>query len=153
MPWSPHITVAAVLERDGRFLIVEEHADGGIRFNQPAGHLEPDESLLAGAIRETLEETAHHFRPTALLGIYTWSPPGKDLTYFRFAFTGEVIGHDLERALDDGIVAAHWLTLSELHACRERHRSPLVLRCVEDFLAGRRFPLDLIAHFPTPVNP
>ncbi|MDE2585395.1 MAG: NUDIX hydrolase [Betaproteobacteria bacterium] len=147
-PWKPNVTVAAVVERDGRFLLVEEETDDGLRFNQPAGHLDEGESLVAACAREALEETAHHFRPTALVGIYQWPRPAGDITYLRFAFTGEITGFDPERKLDTGIVGARWLTLDEVRTSRERHRSPLILQCIEDYLAGKRYPLELITHYP-----
>jgi len=144
--WKPNVTVAAVLERDGRFLLVEEHTDVGIRFNQPAGHLEPGESLIEGAVRETLEETAYVFLPTALLGIYQFHHEPNDTTYLRFAFTGEITGHDTARELDEGIIRSAWLTVEEIRSQGAHHRTPLVMRCVEDYLAGRCYPLDLIKH-------
>lgn len=147
MVWKPHVTVAAVVERDGKFLLVEEHTEDGIRYNQPAGHLECRESLIDAVIRETLEETGYHFRPKALVGVYNWRNEARDMTYLRFAFAGDVIGHEAGRALDEGIIAAHWLTPDEIRARREQHRSPLIVRCMEDCLAGRRYPLELIAHF------
>ena len=137
------VTVAAVAQRDGRFLVVEEQADGGLRLNQPAGHLEPGETLLAAAAREALEETAYRFTPESLLGVYRWRNP-QGITYVRFAFVGQADGPEPGRALDQGIVRALWLTPAELQAERARHRSPLVYRCVEDCLAGRRFPLELL---------
>ena len=137
------VTVAAVAQRDGRFLVVEEQADGGLRLNQPAGHLEPGETLVAAAAREALEETAYRFTPESLLGVYRWRNP-QDITYVRFAFVGQAAGPEPGRALDQGIVRALWLTPAELQAERARHRSPLVYRCVEDYLAGRRFPLELL---------
>jgi 8-oxo-dGTP pyrophosphatase MutT (NUDIX family) len=145
--WKPNVTVAAVLERDGRFLLVEEHTELGDRFNQPAGHLEPGESLIEGAIRETLEETAYTFRPAALLGVYQYRQERTDTTYLRFAFTGEITGHETARALDQGIIRAAWLTVEEIRSRGAHHRSPLVMRCVEDYLAGKRYPLDLITHY------
>ena len=145
--WKPNVTVAAVVERDGRFLVVEEETDDGLRFNQPAGHLEKGEALVAAAAREALEETAHHFWPEFLVGIYQWPKPGSDITYLRFAFGGRIEGFEPERQLDDGIVRAVWLSLDELRATRERHRSPLILQCVEDYIAGRRFSLDLLRHY------
>ncbi|MBK7326234.1 bifunctional thiamin pyrimidine pyrophosphate hydrolase and thiamin pyrophosphate hydrolase [Candidatus Propionivibrio aalborgensis] len=146
MIWKPHVTVAAVLERDGKFLLVEEETNEGIRFNQPAGHLECRESLIDAVIRETLEETAYSFIPRYLVGVYNWRSEAKDMTYLRFAFGGEVAGHDAQRELDQGIIAAHWLTLDEIRALESRHRSPLVLRCIDDWRAGKRYPLELIAH-------
>jgi 8-oxo-dGTP pyrophosphatase MutT (NUDIX family) len=147
MVWKPNVTVAAVLERDGKFLLVEEETDDGIRFNQPAGHLECRESLVDAAIRETLEETAYTFDPKYLVGIYSWRNEAKDVTYLRFSFGGEIAGHDATRALDEGIVAARWLTLDEIRALEPRHRSPLILRCIDDWLAGKRYPLDLLTHY------
>jgi 8-oxo-dGTP pyrophosphatase MutT (NUDIX family) len=145
--WKPNVTVAAVVERDGCFLLVEEETTDGVRFNQPAGHLDEGESLIAACVRETLEETAYAFEPTTLVGIYQWPRPQGDLTYLRFAFAGKVGAHDPARRLDDGILRAVWLSLAEIEACVERHRSPLVLQCIRDYLAGRRFPLDLICSF------
>ncbi len=146
-PWKPNVTVASLIERDGRFLLVEEETDAGIRLNQPAGHLDEGESLAAACARETLEESAWHFTPTALTGIYQWRRPAGDITYLRFAFCGELGSHEAERVLDSGILRAIWLTPAEIAAARHRHRSPLVMRCVADYLAGRRFPLDLICHY------
>ena len=143
--WRPSITVAAVIERGERFLLVEEEVDGRRVLNQPAGHLDPGESLAAACRREVLEETAHHFAPRALVGIYRWHYAPKDVTFLRFCFCGEVEGVEEGRALDRGIVAARWLTLDELIDRKQRHRSPLVEKCVRDFLAGRRFPLDLFS--------
>lgn len=147
MVWKPSVTVAAVVEQDGRFLVVEERTGRGKRFNQPAGHLEPDESLVDAAAREALEETAYTFVPEYLVGVYRWHYAPRGTTYLRFAFGGHITGHDPLRPLDKGIVRAVWLTLHELKACAERHRSPLVLRCAEDYLAGRRYPLDLLTHY------
>lgn len=145
--WKPNVTVAAVVERDGRFLVVEEETDDGLRFNQPAGHLDEGESLVQAAAREALEETAYQFRPEFLVGIYQWPRPAGDITYLRFAFGGAITGFDPDRPLDSGIVRAVWMSLDELRATRERHRSPLILQCCEDYMAGRRFPLDLIRHY------
>lgn len=147
MVWKPNVTVAAVIERDGRFLLVEEETDDGIRFNQPAGHLECNESLIAAAIREVREETRYDFTPTYLVGIYQWRHPEKDLTYLRFAFGGDLVGHDPARELDAGILAPRWLTPDEIRATAARHRSPLIVQCMEDALAGQRFPLTLIRHY------
>ena len=147
MIWKPNVTVAAVVMRDGKFLLVEEETEAGLAFNQPAGHLEEGESLLNAVVRETLEETAYHFKPTHLVGIYTWQHPTKKLTYLRFAFGGELRGYEADRSLDEGIVAARWLTLDEVKATQARHRSPLILRCIEDQIAGKSAPLDLLVHY------
>lgn len=146
--WKPSVTVAAVVERDGRFLLVEEHTRDGIRINQPAGHLDPGESLPEAAVRETLEETAYPFTPTGLLGVYLWRADN-GVTYTRFAFTGEVGSPEAGRALDAGIMRALWLTPDELRARSAEHRSPLVMRCVDDYLRGRRLPLDAIYTHPS----
>ena len=145
--WKPNVTVAAVIERDGRFLLVEEETADGLRFNQPAGHLDEGESLLEACAREALEETAWRFRPTALVGIYLWPRPQGDVTYLRFAFAGTLGTEEIGRALDTGIVRAVWMTPQEIEATRERHRSPLILQCVQDYLSGRRYPLELLHHY------
>jgi 8-oxo-dGTP pyrophosphatase MutT (NUDIX family) len=137
--------------RDGRLLLVEETVGGHLVLNQPAGHLEPDEALVDAACRETLEETGWTVRPTAFVGAYQWkSPVGADGNggrhYLRMAIVAEPVHHDPARPLDTGIARALWLTPAELEAERQRHRSPLVWRVVEDFLAGRRFPLHALAH-------
>ena len=147
--WQPDVTVACVVVRDGRLLMVEEQVAGRLVLNQPAGHLEPDESLLEAARRETLEETGWHVEPTAFIGAYQWKAPdasagGSGRHYLRMAFAAEPIRLDPERTLDEGIVRALWLTPGELSADAARHRSPLVSRVVEDFLAGRRHPLDAV---------
>jgi len=147
MVWKPNVTVAAVVHRDGKFLLVEEETTAGLAFNQPAGHLEEGEALADAVVREVLEETAYHFRPTHLIGVYNWRRPDGEVTYLRFAFAGELRGWEAERKLDDGIVAARWLTLDEVKATQERHRSPLILRCIEDLIAGKRYPLDLLVHY------
>jgi len=144
--WKPNVTVAAIVERDGRFLLVEEETERGRLFNQPAGHLESGESLVAAVTRETLEETAYHFAPRMLLGVYQYRN-SQDITYLRFAFTGEITRHDADRPLDNGIVRALWLTPDEARALSARHRTPLVMRCIDDHLAGRRFALGLITHY------
>ncbi len=150
--WKPSVTVAAIIERDGRFLLVEEETSDGIRFNQPAGHLDPGESLIQAVSREALEETAHEFTPTALVGMYMSrylsSRTGEEVTYLRFAFAGEV-GAALDQPLDVGILRAVWMTREEMVAIRERHRSPLVLQCVDDYLAGKRNPLSVIYTHPS----
>ena len=143
--WRPSVTVAAVIERDGKFLFVEEVANGRRVLNQPAGHLDPGESLAQAVAREVLEETAHRFTPTALLGIYRWIYDKEDVTFLRFAFLGRVDGVEAGRKLDQEIIAAVWLTPAELAARRPEHRSPLVQQCVDDCLAGRSFPLDVLS--------
>jgi len=151
-PWKPSVTVAAVIERDGRFLLVEEQTADGVRLNQPAGHLDPGESLLGATARETLEETAFAFMPTQLIGVYLWRsepPAGNGATYLRFAFTGELGAFDAGRPLDDGILRALWLTRDELAARRAEHRSPLVQRCVDDYLNGTRYPVELLFTHPS----
>jgi 8-oxo-dGTP pyrophosphatase MutT (NUDIX family) len=145
--WKPNVTVAALIEREGRFLLVEEETEDGLRFNQPAGHLDEGESLVAACAREALEETAWGFTPTALVGIYQWPRPQGDITYLRFAFSGELGEHEAGRTLDAGILRAVWMTPDEIRANADRHRSPLVLQCVTDYLAGRRFPLELLRHY------
>ena len=155
--WSPSVTVAAIVESEGRFLLVEEHTPEGLRLNNPAGHLDPGESPLQGVVRETLEETARAFTPDALVGVYLsrFARPatGEDVTYLRFAYCGRVGEPMPGRALDTGIVRTLWLTPDELRASSGRHRSPLVLRCVEDHLAGRRYPLDLLTTDATVFSP
>ena len=142
---NPHITVAAVARQGERFLMVEEAPDGTARcLNQPAGHLEPGETPLQAVTRECLEETAWQFRPDALLGVYTWHNPLNGQTFVRIAFVGECTGQERGRALDPDILAVHWLTAAELRDPAARLRSPLVLRAVEDYLAGRRYPLELL---------
>jgi 8-oxo-dGTP pyrophosphatase MutT (NUDIX family) len=144
--WQPDVTVATVVVRDGRLLVVEEHVRGELVINQPAGHLEPDESLLAAACRETLEETGWEVELTAFIGAYQWTSPADGRQFLRMAFAAEPRLHHPDRALDDGIVRALWLDPGELQACAGRHRSPLVWRVVEDYLAGRRFPLQALSH-------
>lgn len=141
------MTVAAVMERDGRFCVVEEEVDGALVYNQPAGHWEPGETLAEACAREVLEETAHRFRPTHLLGVYRWHLAAKDVTFLRFAFLGEVTAVEPGRALDEAIRRVLWLAPDEIRALAPRHRSPLVMGCVEDALAGRRYPLELLRHY------
>ena len=145
MIWKPSVTVAAVIERGGRFLFVEERIDGRLVLNQPAGHLDPGESLVAACRREVLEETAHAFEPRALVGVYRWHYAAKDVTFLRFCFAGDAGKADPQRKLDKEIVRLHWLTPQELEARKGDHRSPLVAKCVADFLAGRRYPLELLS--------
>ncbi len=147
--WSPSVTVAAIVESQGRYLLVEEHTPEGLKLNNPAGHLDAAESLLQAVRREALEETARVFTPEALVGVYLsrFQRPatGEDVTFLRFAFCGTVGEPAPGRALDDGIVQTLWLTPDDIRAAAPRLRSPLVLRSVEDHLAGRRFPLDTLS--------
>ena len=147
MIWKPNVVVAAVVERDGRFLLVEEEADGEIVLNQPAGHLDEGETLIGAAIRETLEETAWHVEPTALLGVYRWPHPTNGVTYLRFAFIARALREEAGRTLDHGCLRALWLTPDEIRAARPRHRSPQVERCLDDYLAGTCYPLDLLKEY------
>lgn len=159
--WKPSVTVAAVIEKqvDGqrKFLLVEEETRDGLKLNNPAGHLDPGESPLQACTRETLEETAWHFKPTAIVGVYLSrferSTPGQDepqdITYLRFAFCGELGTHVEGQALDEGIVRAVWLTVDEIRASAHMHRSPLLLTCLEDYLAGTRYPLALVTTDPS----
>jgi|SRR5690554_1847931 ADP-ribose pyrophosphatase YjhB (NUDIX family) len=146
MIWKPNATVAAIIEHEGRFLLVEEQTTEGIRLNQPAGHLEKGETLIEATIRETNEETAYEFMPEYLLGIYHWQHPSKDLTYLRFAFIGKVTAHYPSQALDEGILRAVWMSVDEIRQSRERHRSPQVMTCIEHYLAGQRYPLSILTH-------
>lgn len=149
MIWKPNVTVAAVVEHDGKYLLVEEEpeAGAGLFLNQPAGHLDPGESIIQGAIRETLEETAYTFVPEYLVGIYQWHSHRIDTTYIRFAFGGHVTHHDLDRVLDTGILQASWYSLDEVNQMIQQHRSPLVMQCIRDHLAGKRYPLELLTHY------
>lgn len=151
--WRPSATVAAVIEHEGKFLLVEEHTPEGLRLNNPAGHLDPGESPEQACARETLEETAYAFTPKALVGVYlsrferppsAARPKGEDITYLRFAFCGKLGAFERERRLDYGIVRTLWLSADEVRASAERHRSPLVVQCMEDYLAGKRYPLALL---------
>jgi 8-oxo-dGTP pyrophosphatase MutT (NUDIX family) len=160
--WKPSVTVAAVIEHGGQYLLVEEHTPEGLRLNNPAGHLEPGESLVQACVRETLEETGFAFTPTALVGVYLarFQRPSvagphapeatqHDITYLRFAFCGTLGDHDPSRALDTGIVRTLWMAPDALRQSAHRHRSPLLLQCMEDHLQGQRFPLDLLSTDPS----
>ncbi|NQW94106.1 MAG: NUDIX hydrolase [Polaromonas sp.] len=155
--FKPSVTVAAVIVKDfdgiQKFLLVEEETRDGLKFNNPAGHLDPGESLPQACARETLEETAFHFMPTEAVGVYMSRfqrasadalNGEEDITYLRFAFCGELGAHVAGQALDEGIVRTVWLTADEIRGCVEKHRSPLLLRCMEDYLAGNRFSLELV---------
>src|SRR3954469_24533606 len=145
--FKPSVTVAAVIERDGRFLLIEEETSEGIKLNQPAGHLDPHESLEQAVVREVMEETAHEFIAHALVGMYMSryqsKTRGTDVTYLRFTFCGEA-GKQHDQPLDHGILRTLWMTRDEMAACQDRHRSPIMLQCVDDYLAGKRTPLALL---------
>ena len=161
--WKPSVTVAAVIAKsfDGveKFLLVEEETRDGLRLNNPAGHLDPGESPAQGCARETLEETAYHFKPTAVVGVYmsrfarVQADGILDITYLRFAYCGELGAHVEGRPLDEGIVRTVWLTADEIRASVDRHRSPLLIRCMDDYLAGRRYPLDMVTTDPSVLLP
>ena len=150
--WKPSVTVAAIIEQDGRYLLIEEHTPEGLRLNNPAGHLDPGESPEAGCAREALEETTYRFTPTALVGIYlsrferpaSHARAAEDITYLRFAYAGQLGEVVAGAQLDQGIVRTLWMTPDEVRASAPLHRSPLVLQCMEDHLKGQRFPLALI---------
>ncbi len=145
--WKPNVTVAAVVEDAGRYLLVEEHTAAGLRLNNPAGHLDPGETLVQAVAREALEETGRAYTPSYLVGIYLARSQADDVTYLRFAFAGVASEPIPGWKLDHGIVRTLWLTPAEIEASRARHRSPLLWRCVQDHLAGRRYPLDILASF------
>ena len=151
--WKPNVTVSAVIERDQRFLLVEENTADGMRLNTPAGHLDPAETPIQACAREVLEETAYSFAPTELVGIYMnrfiRTRTGSDITYMRFAFTGELGLHHAHRRLDEGVVRTVWLSLDELQATAHLHRSPVVLQSVRDYLAGQRFDARMIQADPS----
>ena len=143
--WKPHTTVASICELDGRFLLVREVVDGRTVYNQPAGHLEPGETLLEAVVRETLEETRYCFKPLALQGVYRYRPSRESaMTYLRFLFRGDV-GERLDGELDQGIIAAQWMNYEQVVACRDQHRSPMVLQCIDDYRRNPGFPLDVIS--------
>jgi len=142
MTWKPHVTVAAIIEDDGKFLMIEEISDGECVINQPAGHLEPNEDLINAVIRETLEETAWHFTPSMITGIYQWTSPNDGKTFLRVCFTGQCDRHEAEQALDEGIIRTLWLSREDL--LDAPLRSPMVLQGIDDYLAGNRYPLELL---------
>jgi len=146
MVWKPHATVAAIIERDSKFLMVEELVNNERVFNQPAGHLDPDESLVDAVIRETLEETAWHFTPEAITGIYLWKHPDNGESFLRVTFCGSCDNHQPNQALDDGIIQAAWKSRDELIRLQQRLRSPMVIGCIDDYLAGKRFPMDMLVN-------
>jgi 8-oxo-dGTP pyrophosphatase MutT (NUDIX family) len=150
MVWKPDVTVAAVTERDGRFLFVEERAGGRLVLNQPAGHLEDGESFADAVVRETLEETGWRFRPDAIIGVYLWRSEQSRRTFLRVAFAGSLTAHDAARPLDGAILRTRWLRRDELLEPGLRLRSPLVRQCVDDYVAGVRYPCGLISHIALP---
>jgi len=149
MNWNPHITVAAVIEKDERFLCVEETSGGKVVLNQPAGHWEKNETLLDAVIREVLEETAWHFRPLYVVGIYQWTNPANAETFLRFCFGGELIGHDHQANIDPEILRIVWLSYEELVQDMDRHRSPLVRKCLDDYRSGLRHDIKLLQTLPS----
>ena len=144
--WKPNTTVAAIIERDNKFLLVEEITERGNRFNQPAGHLEDGETLVQAVIRETMEEAAYEFTPEFLLGVYQWKHTLNDTTYLRFAFIGKAGVHYPMQELDEGIVQAVWMDIDEIRDKANLMRSPQILTCIEDYLAGKRYPLEVITN-------
>ncbi|PKM23025.1 MAG: NUDIX hydrolase [Gammaproteobacteria bacterium HGW-Gammaproteobacteria-14] len=150
--FEPHITVATIVERDGHFLMVREESEGRIVLNQPAGHVEAGESLIQAAFRETLEETAWQVEITGLLGLYVYQPRRGAGVYYRICFSAEPRQHDPRQKLDTGIIEAVWLTPEALHERHMEHRGPLVQRCIDDYLSGRRLPLDAIYQHPWPLQ-
>ncbi len=148
MIWKPHATVAAIIERDNKFLMVEELIRGEHLFNQPAGHLDPDESLIDAVIRETQEESAWQFVPQAVTGIYLWKHPENGESFLRVAICGSCKNHDAKQPLDDGILNASWKTRDELVQDNLKLRSPMVINCIDDYLAGKRYPLDMLVNIP-----
>lgn len=144
MQWKPNVTVAAIACKDGKFLLVEEIADERTVFNQPAGHLEEGESLLDAIKREVLEETRWHFQPEKLIGIYLYPNPLLGITYLRFCFAGACTEEDPERSLDAGILRTVWMTREELEGNRDKMRSPMVIQCIEDYLSGSSYSLDIL---------
>jgi 8-oxo-dGTP pyrophosphatase MutT (NUDIX family) len=147
MVWKPHVTVAAIIEQDNRFLLVEEKTPRGLQFNQPAGHFEKNEDLIAAVKREAYEETAWHFEPEHFISIQLWRRNPEFPTFLRVCFSGRCHSHNPDKQLDDGIVATHWLTRNEIAANQHRLRSPLVLISVDEYLSGHRYPLSLIQSF------
>ena len=144
MSWAPHVTVATIVERDSRFLMVYEDADGRNVYNQPAGHLDPDETLQEAAIRETLEETGWTVKLTGVVGVNLYTAPSNNITYCRMTFIAEAVSHDASRALDTGIIEAVWLTYEEIVSRKDELRSPMTLQIIDEYLAGRRYPLTVI---------
>lgn len=146
MRWKPNVTVAAVIEQNNHFLMIEEEADGELVINQPAGHLEENETFFEAVSREVLEETAREFEADRITGLYHYPSPHNDITYIRICFSGHCTTHHQDRQLDAGITRAMWMTRKEIEAEQKRLRSPLVLKCIDDYLAGEQYPLELLQH-------
>lgn len=144
MTWTPHVTVATIIEQDNRYLMVYEEADGKNVYNQPAGHLDPNETLKEAAIRETLEETGWTIALTGVVGVNLYTAPSNGITYFRTTFIGKALSQDTNRPLDTGIIEAVWLSYEELVARKDQLRSPMTLQIIEEYRAGRRFPLEVV---------
>lgn len=144
--WKPNVTVAAIIERDGKFMMIEELSHGKLVFNQPAGHLEEGESLFQAVEREVREETAWGFKPESVTGLYMYPSPASDITYLRVCFTGSCHDHHPEQPLDEGIQQVHWMTIEEIRQNIDRLRSPMILSCINDYLSGNRVPLDYLKH-------
>ncbi|WP_292950339.1 NUDIX hydrolase [Neptuniibacter sp. UBA847] len=147
MSWHPHATVAVIVEKEGKFLLVEESSSGKIVFNQPAGHIEEDETFIEAACRETLEESAWYVTPKYLVGFYIYKSGNNNTTYHRACFYAEALSHDPTLELDDGIIRAVWMTRDEIESNLEKLRSPMVLKCIDDYLAGKEYPLELIHEY------
>jgi 8-oxo-dGTP pyrophosphatase MutT (NUDIX family) len=159
--WRPSVTVAAIIEQDGKFLLIEEHTPEGLKLNNPAGHLDPGESPIQACAREALEESAYLFTPTFLVGLYlsrfqrelAQNHQIEDITYLRFAFGGSLGAFQPHLKLDHGIVRTHWMSPDEIRASSERHRSPLLLQCMDDYLKGKRYSLEMIYTDPSVIHP
>ncbi|MEZ5524272.1 MAG: NUDIX hydrolase [Pseudomonadales bacterium] len=148
-PWYPHLTVATIVESDGKFLMVKEISDGDVVLNQPAGHVDENETLFEAALRETLEETGWHVELEYLVGFYCYTSPNNGTTYFRALFAAKALQREPDYQLDEGILEAHWLSLEEVKRQQAMLRSPMVVSCIEDYLSGKRIPLDSITHVGT----
>ena len=147
MIWKPNVTVASIVELDGKFLMVEEESPNGPVLNQPAGHLELDESMEDAVVRETLEETGYSFTPEAIVGSYLWHNGGNETTYYRTTYVGTVCDVTIATELDEGIIRALWMTHTEILANKDRLRSPVILESLDDYLLGKNYPLDLIKSY------
>lgn len=149
MTWKPNATVAVIIENEGKFLFVEEFSNDQLVINNPAGHIEANEGILEALVRETLEETGYRVEPQNLVGFYTYTAPHNGTTYYRFCFSASIIEKIENATIDPDIENILWLTLNEIKQAKSRHRSPLLMRCLNDYLSGKRYPLDLIYEHPT----